>query len=118
MNHYVYILRSTDLYYVGLRSCHGPIATDSYRGSGTALKVARKEGHRFRKTVLCVPGSREECSELEAELVGPAEVADSLCLNLKQGGLSVNGVGYQHTDAARASMSKTRKGRKMSAAHR
>ncbi len=117
MNHYVYLLRSADRFYVGLRSCRGLISTDTYRGSGHALKDARKAGLRFSKTVLCVLDSREEAALMEAELVGPAEVADRQCLNLQQGGIA-NSVGYRHTDKARASMSNTRKGRKMSAAHR
>ena len=86
MNYYVYILRSGDEFYVGMRECKCDPADDPYMGSGTLLGRKRKAGRKFVKTILCLCDSREEAAEMEAELVGPEEVADRLCLNLCLGG--------------------------------
>lgn len=94
--HYVYLLRSSRHFYVGVRSCAGDPADDHYMGSGTALKVARASGERFAKTILCVCDTRAEVFELEEALVGLEQIADRACLNLVGGGRG-RGVGDTRT---------------------
>lgn len=126
-HHYVYLLRSTRHYYIGVRSCICMPEDDPYMGSGVALRDAKAAGVEFDKTILCVLDTREEAFELESELVGEDEVADPQCLNLKTGGhgcihygdesrrkMSQSQLGRKHPPEVRRKLSEIHKGRKQS----
>lgn len=83
MNHYVYIVRRGEQFYVGMRSCLCAIEDDGYMGSGTGLP---KDMRGWSKTVLAVVGSRGEAVELERALVTREVVLDPHCVNRVLGG--------------------------------
>jgi len=92
--HYVYRINnpSTGEYYIGKRTCSGPIEEDSYMGSGLRLKramKARAEDGWF-KEILISCESEEEAYDLEEAAVGDRWETDPLCLNLASGGTGLS----------------------------
>ena len=88
-SHYVYRIDrpSTGEYYIGIRTCKCHPADDTYMGSGTLLKV-KMAGRQseFKKTILVIVQTRREALRIEEALVGPAQVAERTCMNLREGG--------------------------------
>lgn len=101
MLHYVY--RTTHIptgrWYVGIRTSRRWPTQDPYLGSGKALRSVVRAHPRseFSKQVLVIVETREEAARIEAALVGAAEVANPMCLNLCEGG-QAGPVGYRHDD--------------------
>lgn len=109
MNHYVYILRKADEYYIGVRTCYGDPLLDPYMGSGARVRCR----HCFAKTVLAIFDDRSDANELEAFLVDADLLLDPNCLNLKEGG--TNGL---MPAESRIKMSEAHTGVSLSAAHK
>ena len=118
MNHYIYRIDrpATGEWYIGIRSCKcWPTEDARYLGSGRRVCSAVKKHGRdtFDKTILAIVETRQEAARIEAALVGPAQVADRLCMNLCEGG-DCGAVGYRHTKEALQKMSASHKGRPIS----
>jgi hypothetical protein len=109
VNHYVYLLRSDRHFYIGIRSCPGSVEQDPYMGSGVAITDAKRAGIVFVKTILCVCSSREEASQLEAELVTEETLREPGCLNLQTGGKN----GLKPLEETRLKMSLAHRGKRM-----
>jgi len=88
--HYVYktIHTPTGRWYVGIRSCRCWPGDDPYLGSGLVLRrTIRKYGREeFSKLILVMVQTRKEAARIEAALIGPREVRNRLCLNVRTGG--------------------------------
>ena len=88
-SHYVYRIDrpATGEFYIGIRTCKCDPLSDSYMGSGTLLK-AKMAGRQpeFKKTILVIVQTRREALRIEGSLVGQEQVADPMCLNLRNGG--------------------------------
>lgn len=102
-------------YYIGKRKSIYPDA-GSYLGSGKALKVALKKYGKqaFVKEVLHRCDTFEEMNALEKQLVNEAVLNDPLSYNMKIGGTGGRGRGWTHSPEARAKISATGIGRKVS----
>ena len=90
MFHYVYRITrpSTGEWYIGIRSCDcHPTEDVGYMGSGT-LVTKKVEAHptAFSKRILAIVETRTEAARLEGLLVGPEQVEEPECLNLRTGG--------------------------------
>ena len=82
--HYVYRIESpaTGEFYIGARTCVGPVEDDDYMGSGNWVKLARAGGLALRKVVLETLISRADLAAAELTHVEPV-FADPLCMNAK-----------------------------------
>jgi len=88
---YHFIYKTTCLlnnkYYIGMHSTSN--LSDGYLGSGTHLRYAiRKHGkHNFKCEILEYLDNQILLAERERELVNETLLTDSLCMNLKPGGI-------------------------------
>lgn len=88
--HYVYKIthKTSNCYYIGIRSCEVEIGIDPYMGSGVLItRFINKYGkENFSKEILYEGVTREDISLKEEELVTSETLLDPLCLNLRTGG--------------------------------
>lgn len=72
-------------WYIGKRSCYGPIENDPYMGSGVKITVIN-ETEYCTKEILSVWKSSAEAYDEEARLVTTETLRNPLCLNMQTGG--------------------------------
>lgn len=95
INHYVYKIihiQSGD-YYIGVRSCKGEIAEDSYFGSGAdwnKLYLKKYPREDFDKIILGIYPSRKEADRAEVIFLKGKYGVDPFCMNQKGGGQGGN----------------------------
>lgn len=81
--HYVYRVEAeTGEFYIGARTCIGPVEQDSYLGSGNWVKRCVQEGVPLSKSILEVCESRELLGHVELAHVAPV-YGSPLCKNDK-----------------------------------
>lgn len=101
----------TGRYYIGLHTTEH--LDDGYLGSGLRLRRSvRKYGReKHVREVLAMCASQEELHGLEASLVDASRLADSLCMNLKLGGIGGDTrSGRTHTLATKLKISESLRG--------
>ena len=128
MDYYIYKITNNinNKYYIG---AHKGELNDSYMGSGLKINRAIKKHGRenFTKEVLCICTNSESMYFMEKVFVGPEQVADKMCYNLKEGGFGGSGYseeskkkiseslrGRKHTEESKRKMSDALRGKKHS----
>lgn len=97
---YFYIYKTTNLingkYYIG-RHCTYNL-NDNYLGSGRRLRYSIKKygENNFKKEILQFVKTFEELIERENQIVNAELVNDSMCMNLKVGGIGGGFVNEEH----------------------
>jgi group I intron endonuclease len=119
-------------FYIGQHQCEGEFLDGNYYGSGTTLMLAiKKHGKEmFKREVLVECTSAASLDFMEKVYVGPEEVENKQCYNMKTGGGGGSGIpgvatranmaaaqkgknkGKVHTQATKANISTAMKGNK------
>jgi hypothetical protein len=110
--YYVYKITFVDgCYYYGKRTCSVTPEEDTYWGSPVTHKN-KWTAMKFRKEIIAVYSSYEECSKAEIEFILPVYKTDPLCLNVGCGR------GVNHTSEVRRKISNALRGKALSTEHK